>query len=249
MPNGAPWRCKTGGGIMREIVLDTETTGLKPEEGHRIIEIGCLELVNYVPTGREFHRFINPERDVPDEAQQVHGITSAFLADKPVFSDIADSFLEFIADAKLIIHNAKFDIGFLNAELSRLPRDPIPFDQVVDTLALARRKHPAGPNSLDALCKRYRIDLSERTKHGALLDSELLARVYLELMGGTQAALGLEVSFAGGRSGAAAEAYDAARPRPKALAPLLTRDEQEAHRDFLATLGAPALWNAYDSEA
>lgn len=231
---------------MREIVLDTETTGLDPKDGHRIIEIGCIELVNYVPSGRDFHCYINPERDVPQGAQQVHGLSTEFLADKPVFAEVADAFLEFIADSTLIIHNASFDVAFLNAELARLPRDPIPFDRVVDTLALARRKHPAGPNSLDALCKRYRIDLSERTKHGALLDSELLARVYMELIGGTQAALGLEDAFARGpslRPGAEIRV----RPRETALPPRLTPEEEDAHRHFLASLDAPALWDAYES--
>jgi len=230
---------------MREIVLDTETTGLDPKDGHRIIEIGCIELVNYVPSGREFHKYINPERDVPEGARQVHGLSSEFLADKPLFADIADSFLEFIADSTLIIHNATFDVGFLNAELFRLPRDPISFDRVVDTLSLARRKHPAGPNSLDALCKRYRIDLSERTKHGALLDSELLARVYMELIGGTQAALGLDEALTRGPS-LTPGADMRVRKRGKPLAPRLTSAEEEAHRQFLAELGAPSLWDAYE---
>jgi DNA polymerase-3 subunit epsilon len=231
---------------MREIVLDTETTGLDPKQGHRIIEIGCIELVNYVPSGREFHQFINPERDVPEDAQQVHGITNAFLADKPSFSEVADPFLAFIADSTLVIHNASFDVGFLNAELVQVPRDPIPFDRVVDTLALARRKHPAGPNSLDALCKRYRIDLSERSKHGALLDSELLARVYMELIGGTQAALGLEEAFARGAS-LQPGADIRVGPRPAALPPRLTAEEEAAHRAFVDDLGAPALWDSYGS--
>jgi len=229
---------------MREIVLDTETTGLDPKQGHRIIEIGCIELVNYVPSGREFHQFINPERDVPEGAQQVHGISTAFLSDKPVFREIADSFLQFIADSTLIIHNASFDVGFLNHELGLLPRDSISFDRVVDTLALARRKHPAGPNSLDALCKRYRIDLSERTKHGALLDSELLARVYMELIGGTQAALGLEEALGAGpalQHGAKANV----RSRPEPLPPRLTTAEERAHRAFIGELGAPAVWQSY----
>ncbi len=230
---------------MREIVLDTETTGLDPKQGHRIIEIGCIELANYVPTGREFHRFINPQRDVPEEARQVHGITDAFLLDKPVFEDIADEFLDFITDCKLVIHNASFDVGFLNSELVRLPRDPIAFDRVVDTLALARRKHPAGPNSLDALCKRYRIDLSERTKHGALLDSELLARVYMELIGGTQAALGLDNASGHGpllQSGNSVKV----QPRPAPLPSRLTTAEGEAHRAFIEDLGAPPLWQSYE---
>jgi DNA polymerase III subunit epsilon len=231
---------------MREIVLDTETTGLDPNQGHRIIEIGCIELVNYMPSGKEFHRFINPQRDVPEDAQRVHGITNSFLADKPTFPEVADPFLEFIADAKLIIHNASFDIGFLNAELMQLARDPIPFDRVVDTLALARRKHPAGPNSLDALCKRYRIDLSERTKHGALLDSELLARVYMELIGGTQAALGLEEASRFGQAhGNGADI--SLRQRPTSLPPRITAEEEQAHRAFIDDISATALWRTYES--
>ena len=231
---------------MREIVLDTETTGLDPNQGHRIIEIGCIELVNYMPSGKEFHRFINPQRDVPEDAQRVHGITNSFLADKPTFPEVADPFLEFIADAKLIIHNASFDIGFLNAELMQLARDPIPFDRVVDTLALARRKHPAGPNSLDALCKRYRIDLSERTKHGALLDSELLARVYMELIGGTQAALGLEEASRFGQAhGNCADI--GLRQRPTSLPPRITAEEEQAHRAFIDDISATALWRTYES--
>jgi len=231
---------------MREIVLDTETTGLDPKQGHRIIEIGCIELVNYVPSGREFHQFINPERDVPEDAQQVHGITNEFLADKPVFSEVADLFLEFVADSTLIIHNASFDVGFLNHELTQVPRDPILFDRVVDTLALARRKHPAGPNNLDALCKRYRIDLSERTKHGALLDSELLARVYMELIGGTQAALGLEEDVA--QNPALHTGTDIrVRARPNPLPSRLSVEERQAHRSFIEDLGAPAIWDGYKS--
>ncbi len=230
---------------MREIVLDTETTGLDPKDGHRVIEIGCIELVNYVPSGREFHCYVNPERDVPEGAVNVHGLSAKFLADKPKFEEIADPFLQFIADTTLIIHNASFDIGFLNAELVRLPRDPIPFKRVVDTLALARRKHPAGPNSLDALCKRYRIDLSERTKHGALLDSELLAQVYLQLIGGTQAALGLD-DASGARRVQTGIEQEPRRPRQTPLPSRLTGEEAEAHRRFLAELDAPALWDAYE---
>jgi len=230
---------------MREIVLDTETTGLDPKEGHRVIEIGCIELVNYVPSGREFHCYINPERDVPAGAVNVHGLSANFLSDKPKFEEIVDPFLEFIADTTLIIHNASFDIGFLNAELVRLPRDPIPFERVVDTLALARRRHPAGPNSLDALCKRYRIDLSERTKHGALLDSELLAQVYLQLIGGTQAALVLD-DLVGGGPALAGPNKMPLPPRDAPLAPRLTGEEARAHREFLSELGAPALWDAYE---
>ena len=177
--------------MQREIVLDTETTGFDTSKGHRLIELGCIELFNRIPTGREFHRYVNPERDVPVEAQQVHGITTEFLVDKPVFSAIAQQFLEFIGDDILVIHNASFDIAFLNFELQRVGLAPISMSRVVDTLALARRKHPAGPNSLDALCKRYGVDNTRRTKHGALLDSLLLADVYVELLGERQATLGL----------------------------------------------------------
>jgi len=233
---------------MREVVLDTETTGLDPKEGHRIIEIGCIELVNYIPSGREFHCYINPERDVPEGAVNVHGLSADFLADKPLFVDVADHFLEFIADSTLIIHNATFDIGFLNTELQRLPREPIPFDRVVDTLALARRKHPAGPNSLDALCKRYRIDLSERIKHGALLDSELLAQVYLQLVGGTQAALGLDDAFSAPLvAGADDRDRHRVRPRSKPLPSLLTDEEKNAHTSLVGSLEAPAIWASYES--
>ena len=177
---------------MREIVFDTETTGLSPRDGDRVIEIGAIELINHFPTGKIYHIFINPEeRKVDPGAFDVHGISNDFLKDKPTFGDIAAEFLEFFSEGNLIAHNAGFDMGFLNAELARLSIPPIANDRVIDTLQIARRKHPAGPNSLDALCSRYNIDNSRRTKHGALLDSELLAEVYLELIGGRQAALGL----------------------------------------------------------
>ncbi len=174
---------------MREIVLDTETTGLNPNGGDRLIEIGCVELINRIPTGREYHVYINPERDVPAEAEAVHGLSTQFLLDKPLFKVVASDFMVFIADDPLVIHNAAFDVGFLNAELARLRLGPITMDRVVDTLQLARRKHPGGPNSLDALCKRYGIDNSNRIKHGALMDSLLLADVYIELLGERQATL------------------------------------------------------------
>ena len=172
--------------MQREIVLDTETTGLDPKKGDRLIEIGCVELINRIPTGREYHVYINPQRDVPAEAERVHGLSTAFLADKPLFKDVHRDFLEFIGDDQLVIHNANFDIGFLNMELDRVGKPAIGFDRVVDTLRLAQRKHPAGPNSLDALCKRYGIDNSQRVKHGALMDSLLLAEVYIELLGERQ---------------------------------------------------------------
>jgi DNA polymerase-3 subunit epsilon len=238
--------------MLREIVLDTETTGLDPKRGDRLIEIGCIELLNRIPTGREFHVFVNPERDVPAEAQAVHGISTAFLADKPVFGKLARDFVEFIGGDQLVIHNAQFDIGFLNMELERVRLPLITFDRVVDTLALAKRKHPAGPNSLDALCKRYGVDNSKRTKHGALMDSLLLAEVYLELLGERQAMLGLSATPAavgrakGGKAGAAAAGQAAQRTAP--LPPRLTAEDEAAHRAFVETLGPNALWRAYYGE-
>jgi len=174
---------------MREICLDTETTGLDPKDGHKIIEVACVEMVNKVKTGRFFHKFVNPMRDVPQEAFRVHGISTEFLQDKPLFKDIADEFLEFIEGATLVIHNAAFDIKFLNYELQIIGKEPLEIKEVTDSLLLARKKFPGSPASLDALCKRFGIDLSKRTKHSALLDTELLCDVYLELMGGAQAGL------------------------------------------------------------
>lgn len=176
---------------MREIVLDTETTGLDPFSGHRVVEIGCIELINHVRTGNYYHTYLNPERDMPREAEAVHGLSADFLKDKPRFNEIAGSFLEFIGNDPLVIHNAAFDLKFLNAELAVAKRREIDFDRAIDTVLIARRKFPGQPASLDALCKRFSIDLSSRTKHGALLDSELLADVYLELLGGRQSSLGL----------------------------------------------------------
>jgi DNA polymerase III subunit epsilon len=225
--------------MLREIVMDTETTGLDPSN-ERLIEVGCIELVNRNPTGREFHRYLNPERDVHRDAVAVHGLTLEFLKDKPLFKDVVEEFLEFIGEAPLVAHNASFDIAFLNAELARLDRASLRSDRVVDTLVLARRRHPAGPNSLDALCKRYGIDNSERTKHGALVDSMLLANVYVELLGERQASLGL-----GGQGGAETSAQlrlAAAKPRPTPLPPRLSEEGTLAHREFVKTLGPKALW-------
>ena len=228
----------------REIVLDTETTGLDPNSGDRLIEIGCIELINRIPSGREFHVYINPDRDVPLEAQNVHGITTDFLRDKPRFTEIARKFLQFIADDDLVIHNAAFDIGFLNAELERIPLMAISMDRVVDTLQLARRKHPAGPNSLDALCKRYGVDNSKRVKHGALMDSVLLAEVYLELLGERQATF--ELSDASNRKTLKARKNNAATlQRHKPLESRLSNETEERHRSFIATLGENALWWNY----
>lgn len=231
---------------MREIVLDTETTGLDPRKGDRLIEIGCIELINRIPTGREYHVFINPERDVPAEAERVHGISTAFLADKPVFKDVFKDFLAFVADDALVIHNAQFDMGFLNFELERVRAPALSFDRVVDTLALARRKHPAGPNTLDALCKRYGIDNSQRIKHGALMDSLLLAEVYIELLGERQAALILGDHGAGnGPGGGRAGRREPAAQRPEPLPSLITPEMKAAHRAFVETLGPKAIWNKY----
>jgi DNA polymerase-3 subunit epsilon len=228
--------------MLREIVLDTETTGLDARRGDRLIELGCIELVNRIPTGREFHTYLCPDdRDVHPDAEAVHGISTAFLKDKPVFSAIVDEFLRFLDGAALVIHNANFDMGFINMELERAGRPPIPMEQVIDTLGLARRKHPAGPNSLDALCKRYGIDNSKRIKHGALTDSALLAEVYIELLGERQATLVLS------KEGEPARAREtrvrpAAARRPRPLPSRLTAEDARRHRRFVETLGANALW-------
>jgi len=228
--------------MLREIVFDTETTGLDAANGDRLIEIGCIEIVNRIPTGREFHRYLNPDRQVHPDAVAVHGITSDFLQDKPRFAEVVDELLAFIAEAPLVAHNGMFDLGFINAELERVSRPPVPANRIVDTLALARRRHPAGPNTLDALCKRYGIDLSQRTKHGALLDSMLLASVYVELLGERQAAL---VFGGNGAAGVArAQAVQAIR-RPEPLPPLLSPEEEAAHLEFVKTLGGEPMWLQY----
>lgn len=228
--------------MMREIVFDTETTGLDPFKGDRLVEIGCIELVNRIPTGQTFHRYINPQRDMPAEAFNVHGLSAEFLADKPLFADIAEELVAFLGDAPLIAHNASFDLGFLNAELERLSLPAIPRSQLIDTLLLARRKFPGASNRLDDLCARFRVDTSRRVKHGALLDAELLAEVYLELIEARQAQLGLESA---GASRVLVAASAAPRVRPVPLAPRLTADEIAAHRDFVKTLGDEALWRDY----
>jgi DNA polymerase III subunit epsilon len=227
---------------MREIVLDTETTGLDPLRGDRLVEIGCVEIFNRMPTGQTFHRYINPERDMPREAYEVHGLSSEFLADKPVFSAVADEFLAFVGDAPLVIHNASFDIGFINAELEKVARAPVPRERLVDTLLLARRKHPGVSNRLDDLCSRYAIDNSRRTKHGALLDAELLAEVYIDLIGARQSQLVLaervQISI-----NMAADAPRRQRTEP--LVARLTAAELAAHSAFIATLGDKSLWGEY----
>ena len=231
--------------MSREIVLDTETTGLSPVTGDRIVEIGCVELINHMPTGRHFHVYLNPERDVPDEAFRVHGLSTEFLRDKPLFSAEADAFLDFIGDGTLVIHNAPFDMGFLNFELERLGR-PSLTNEVIDTVMVARERHPGARVSLDALCKHYGIDNSKRVLHGALLDSEILADVYLELIGGRQVALalvpethverGIQITLA------------PARQRPVPLPSRLTDIEFAAHLKLVGTLGADALWSNYPTE-
>lgn len=226
---------------MREIVLDTETTGLDPSQGHRVIEIGAVELINHLPTGNVFHVHINPERDVPKEAVAVHGLTTEFLRNKPVFEKIVEDFLSFIADAPLVIHNAAFDVGFLNAELGWVRRAPLLPERVIDTLLIARQKHPMGPNSLDALCKRYGVNNSRREKHGALLDSELLAAVYIELIGGRQPGLTLAEHRPKSQVVLAPNPGQAG-VRPNPLPSRLTASEQAAHELAVASLGEKALW-------
>lgn len=232
---------------MREICFDTETTGLDPAAGHKLVEIGCVEMVNRVPTGGVFHVYINPERDVPTEAFEVHGLSEAFLSDKPLFEDVVEDFLEFVGDATLVIHNASFDMKFLNAELKGCGRPTIPMSRTVDTLAIARQKFPGAQASLDALCKRFEVDNSARTKHGALLDAELLAEVYIALTGGRQAGLtfgdddGVDAQPGMERSGAANTRPD--RPMRPARPHAPSAEELEAHRAFLEKLQNP-IWAA-----
>ena len=227
---------------MREIVLDTETTGFEPNEGDRIVEIGAVELLNHLPTGRTYHQYINPQRSMPEGAFSVHGLSVEFLSDKPVFKDIAQELIDFIGNSKIIIHNAAFDMKFLNAELGWASRQFLPKDQAIDTLAMARRKFPGSPASLDALCRRFSVDNTSRTLHGALLDSEILAKVYLELVGGRQPDLVLS-------GPTAKKTADGTEPlgwrptqRPTHLPPRLSVTEKAAHEDFIATFEVDTLW-------
>ena len=224
---------------MREIVMDTETTGFEPSEGDRIVEIGGVELDNHVPTGRTYHQYINPERDMPTEAFNVHGLSAEFLSDKPVFKQIAQGFVDFVGDAVLVIHNAPFDMKFLNAELEKAGLPLLPMSQALDTLAMARKRFPGSNNTLDGLCKRFAIDNSARTLHGALLDSEILADVYLELIGGRQPDFALaattEVADTSGETWRP-------RPRPRPLPSRLTEEERAAHAKLVESLGDDALW-------
>ncbi|MCF1708216.1 DNA polymerase III subunit epsilon [Tabrizicola sp. J26] len=226
---------------MREIVLDTETTGFEPSEGHRIVEIGAVELFNHLPTGRTYHQYINPQRMMPKEAFEVHGLGDDFLRDKPVFRSIAQDFLDFVGDARLVIHNAAFDIRFLNAELEWVGLPQISFDRAIDTLLMARQRFPGAPASLDALCRRFGVDNSAREKHGALLDSEILAEVYLELIGGRQPDLVLAPESSQGSLSPSTPVWRP-RPRPQPLAQRLTEAEEKAHSAFVAALGDAAIW-------
>lgn len=223
---------------MREIVLDTETTGFDPETGDRIVEIGAIELLNHVPTGRTYHQYINPERAMPSSAFEVHGLGDDFLRDKPLFRDCGEAFLKFVEDARLVIHNAEFDMRFLNAELGWMKMPVIAMDRAICTVTMTRKKYPGAPASLDALCRRFGIDNSARTLHGALLDAEILAEVYLELIGGRQPDFGLGVD----KRPAVAEIDWRPRPRPAPLPPRLTDAEAAAHAAFVGALGENSIW-------
>jgi DNA polymerase-3 subunit epsilon len=226
---------------MREIVLDTETTGFEPSEGHRIVEIGAIELENHLPTGRTYHQYLNPERSMPSEAFEVHGLGDDFLRDKPLFRDCAHAFVDFIGTARLVIHNASFDMKFLNAELRSVGMPTLPDARALDTLLIARQKFPGASASLDALCRRFGVDNSNRVKHGALLDCELLAEVYLELIGGRQPGLMLAAEGAGATKAGITEVAKP-RNRPSPLAPRLTEEEAAAHAAFVARMGDTAIW-------
>jgi len=222
---------------MREIVFDTETTGLDPLQGHRMVEIGCVELINHVPTGRTWQSYLNPERDMPTEAAMVHGLTEEFLAKQPLFAEVADAFLQFIGDAPLIAHNASFDVGFVNAELTRHGFTVLAAERVVDTLPIARKMFPGAPASLDALCKRFGVDASNRQLHGALLDARLLADVYLELRGGRQPDLAIAVATV--QETVVVETRAREFLEPRAHAP--SEEELQAHEAFLAQIKDP-IW-------
>ena len=228
---------------MREIVLDTETTGLDPYDGHRIVEIGAVELFNHVPSGNVYHQYINPVRKMPEQAFAVHGLSDEFLSDKPKFADIASEFLDFIGSEKLIIHNASFDMKFINYELSKIKRGEVSYDRVVDTLAIARKKFPGSPASLDSLCRRFKIDNSARVMHGALLDSQILAEVYLELIGGKQPDFMLGVSSVSLKNKESTQTKKITNVRSEQLKPRLTLDEQKNHKALIKQLGDESMWS------
>jgi len=228
---------------MREIVLDTETTGLDPSAGHRIVEIGCVELINHVPSGEVYHQYINPERDMPVEAERVHGLSEDFLSGHPVFADIAEGFVNFVGDAPLVIHNAAFDMGFINAELALVGLEQIDRKRAIDTVGMARRKFPGAQASLDALCRRFGIDLSERQMHGALLDAQLLAAVYLELLGGRQHGMDLaaDALMQGEQNGPDSSADTATSGRREARTHAASEEELARHAEFLKKINEP-IW-------
>ena len=228
---------------MREIVLDTETTGLDPQDGHRIVEIGAVELHNHVPTGNVYHQYINPLIKMPDQAFAIHGLSDEFLSDKPKFSQIAKEFLDFIGSAKLVIHNAAFDIKFINAELKRIDKEEITFDRATDTLAIARKKFPGSPASLDSLCRRFKIDNSARVVHGALLDSQILAEVYLELVGGKQPDFALNIANVSNENNNSVFHEKRARVRKEKLKSRLTTEEKANHENFIKELGNTSMWS------
>jgi len=231
---------------IRELVMDTETTGLEPGE-HRIVEIGVVEMLNHVPTGRTYHQYINPRRSMPSEAEAIHGISEAFLADKPIFEDIGQAFMDFIGNGTLVIHNAKFDVKFLNFELGRLNKAPIQMDRVIDTLEMARKRFPGAQNSLDGLCRRFKVDSAKRVKHGALLDSELLADVYIELIGGRQGGFSLDVATQKTVVEERVQSVGPARSRGKPRPDLLSEAEKSAHEAFVQTLGDAPIWHRVES--
>lgn len=225
---------------LREIVFDTETTGFDSQGADRITEIGCIELMDWLPTGEQFHAYLDPEREVPDKVVEITGLTTSFLRGKPKFSDRAEAFLDFVGDSPLVAHNAKFDMGFINAELRRMGKPEIPDHRFIDTLAMANAAFPGSPASLDALCKRFDISLSSRDKHGAIIDSELLARVYLELRGGRERSLGFEPDRQTVEKQPTQQGN--ALLRPAVLPTLLTNAEKEAHADFLKQMGGSEIW-------
>jgi len=229
---------------MREVVLDTETTGFDPESGDRIVEIGAVELLNHLPTGCTYHQYINPQRAMPKDAFEVHGLGDDFLRDKPVFAKIGQAFLDFIGQDKLVIHNASFDMKFLNAELGWMDLPKLSMDQAIDTLAIARKKFPGSPASLDALCRRFGVDNAPRTLHGALLDSEILAEVYLELIGGRQPDFGLSGASLNAQDGSQTDEWRP-RQRPKPLPDRITKEEAAAHAKFIDSIGDGAFWKKF----
>ena len=228
---------------MREIVLDTETTGLDPQDGHRIVEIGAVELYNHVATGNVYHQYINPLISMPDQAFAIHGLSDEFLSDKPKFSEIAKEFLDFIGSAKLVIHNAAFDIKFINAELKSIDEKEITFDRATDTLAIARKKFPGSPASLDSLCRRFKIDNSARVVHGALLDSQILAEVYLELVGGKQPDFALNIANVSNENNNSIFNEKRAQVRKEKLKSRLTTEEKANHENFIKKLGKNSMWS------